>query len=59
MQTEGKNKSMQSADVAKTAPALQQFSFAGEGIYIPVTVEAETVEEAEKVWEKTRKPFNK
>lgn len=58
MQTEGKNKSMQSSDVAKAAPTLQQFSFAGEGIYNPVTVEAETVEEAEKIWEKVRKTFN-
>lgn len=58
MQTEGKNKSMQPADVAKAAPTLQQFSFAGEGIYTPVTVEAETVEEAEKIWEKVRKPHN-
>lgn len=55
MQTEGKNKSMQPQAVAKT---LQQFSFAGEGTYVPMTVEAETVEEAEKIWEKTRKLFN-
>jgi hypothetical protein len=38
-----------------TPPAKKEFHFAGSGIFHPMTIIAETIEEATKLWEETRR----
>jgi len=56
MITEAKNKVM-TPEAAKTKVATtskEEYHFAGEGKYVPLTVLASSSEEAQKLWEKDR-----
>lgn len=42
-----------------TTKVKNQYFFPGGGEFIPQNVEAESLDEAQKEYEKTRKPYNK
>lgn len=52
-----KHESSQQPETKTSAPAKEAYLFAGAGEYEPITIEASSIEEATKEWERKRAPI--
>jgi|GEM_PF-1445346 len=53
-----KNKMISQAPEIKAESAVREYHFGGSGKFVPMTVLASSIEEANEIWEKERKTFN-
>jgi hypothetical protein len=52
-----KNKMVNQAPETKTESVEREYHFGGSGKFVPMTVLAHSIEEAESIWQKQRKIF--